>query len=52
MAIWGGLRRGAAWDEALRLDPNFSIERRRQILPFTADFERRLEGLRKAGAAA
>jgi adenylate cyclase len=41
----------AAWDQALRIEPNFSIERRRRILPFRnpADFERRIEGLRKAG---
>ena len=43
----------AAWEQTLRLDPNFSIERRRQILPFKdpADFERRVEGLRKADVA-
>jgi adenylate cyclase len=33
------------------IDPDFSIERRRQVLPFRnpADFERRLDGMRKAG---
>ena len=44
----------AAWEQTLRTDPNFSIERRRRILPFKnpADFERRVEGLRMAGVAA
>jgi adenylate cyclase len=43
----------AAWDQTLRIEPNFSIERRRRILPFRnpADFERRVQGLRKAGLA-
>jgi len=38
--------------EALhRIDPDFSIERRRNTLPFTnpEDFERRVDGMRKAG---
>ncbi len=40
-----------AWAETLRIDPSFSIERRRQILPFRdpAEYERRIDGLRKAG---
>jgi adenylate cyclase len=40
-----------AWEHALRINPGFSIERRRRVLPFRnpEDFERRLEGLRKAG---
>jgi TolB-like protein/class 3 adenylate cyclase/Tfp pilus assembly protein PilF len=40
-----------AWDQALRINPNFSVERSRQVLPFrnAKDFERRVEGLRKAG---
>ncbi|MBP1873929.1 TolB-like protein/class 3 adenylate cyclase/Flp pilus assembly protein TadD [Ensifer adhaerens] len=40
-----------AWTRALDLNPNFSIPRRRRILPFRnpEDFERRVEGLRKAG---
>lgn len=40
-----------ALDKLHRIDPAFSIEKRRQILPFRnpADFERRLEGFRKAG---
>jgi hypothetical protein len=41
----------AAWNEALRLSPDFSMERRRRVLPFRdpASFERQLDGLRKAG---
>ena len=41
----------AAWAETLRLDPAWSIERRRRILPFRdpAQHEKRLEGLRRAG---
>jgi TolB-like protein/class 3 adenylate cyclase len=40
-----------AWDQALRINPNFSVERSRQVLPFRnpEDFERRVEGLCKAG---
>ena len=41
----------AAWAEVMRIAPNFSIERQRRILPFKNpdDFERRVEGMRKAG---
>ena len=41
----------AAWAEVMRIAPNFSIERRRRILPFKNpdEFERRIEGMRKAG---
>jgi adenylate cyclase len=41
----------AAWAEVLRIAPNFSMERRRRILPFKKpdDFELRVEGMRKAG---
>jgi adenylate cyclase len=41
----------SAWEQTLRIDPNYSIERRRRILPFRnpADFELRVEGLRKLG---
>ena len=40
-----------AWEQALRINPAFSIERRRRVQPFQKpeDFERRVEGLRKAG---
>ncbi|WP_271899566.1 adenylate/guanylate cyclase domain-containing protein [Candidatus Phyllobacterium onerii] len=42
-----------AWEQALQLNPAFSIERRRRVLPFQypEDFQRRVEGLRKAGLA-
>ena len=35
----------------MRISPNFSIERQRRILPYKNpdDFERRVEGMRKAG---
>jgi adenylate cyclase len=41
----------AAWQEALRINPDYSIEHRRRILPYKnpADFERVVAGLRKAG---
>jgi adenylate cyclase len=41
----------AAWAEVMRIAPNFSIERQRRILPYKNpdDFERRVEGMRKAG---
>jgi adenylate cyclase len=37
----------------MRINPNFSMERRRRVVPFRnpADFERRVEGLRKGGVA-
>lgn len=40
-----------AWKRALEINPDFSVERRRRVLPFRnpEDFERRVEGLRKAG---
>ncbi|MFW2234046.1 tetratricopeptide repeat protein [Rhizobium sp. CRRU65] len=40
-----------AWEKALRINPDFSVERRRRVLPFRnpEDFDRRVEGLRKAG---
>jgi adenylate cyclase len=40
-----------AWEQVLRINPGFSIERRRRVLPFRnpEDFERRVERLRKAG---
>jgi adenylate cyclase len=41
----------SAWEQALRINPAFSMERRRRVLPFRnpEDFERRVEGLRKGG---
>jgi adenylate cyclase len=40
-----------AWDQALRINPDFSVERSRRVLPFRnpEDFERRVEGLHRAG---
>jgi adenylate cyclase len=41
----------AAWAEVLKIEPGFSLERRRRVLPYRTPetFERRLDGLRKAG---
>ena len=41
----------AAWSEVLKIEPGFSLERRRRILPYKnpETFEQRIEGLRKAG---
>jgi hypothetical protein len=35
----------------MRIEPGFSVERRRRVLPFKnpVDFERRVEGLRRLG---
>jgi adenylate cyclase len=40
-----------AWREALRVSPGYSLEHRRKVLPYKNpdDFERVVEGLRKAG---
>ena len=40
-----------AWQEALRVNPNYSLEQRRKVLPYKnpADFELVVDGLRKAG---
>ncbi len=54
-ACYGHLGRAeearAEWEEALRINPDYSIEDRRQILPYKnpADFERVVLALRKAG---
>ena len=42
-----------AWDDTLRIRPDFSMERRRRVMPFRnpEDFERRVEGLRKGGVS-
>jgi adenylate cyclase len=39
------------WQELLVINPTFSLEQRRRVLPFRdpADFERIVDGLRKAG---
>ena len=43
-----------AWREALRVNPSYSLEQRRKVLPYKNpdDFERVVEGLRKAGCKA
>jgi adenylate cyclase len=44
----------ATWAEVMRIAPNFSIEWQRRALPYKnpTDFERRVEGLRKANISA
>jgi TolB-like protein/Tfp pilus assembly protein PilF len=43
----------AEWQEALRINPSYSLEHRRRVLPYQdpAEFEHVVEGLRKAGIA-
>ena len=43
----------AEWAEAHRINPDYSLEHRRRVLPYKnpADFDRLVEGLRKAGLA-
>jgi adenylate cyclase len=54
-ACYGQLGRSeearAEWAEALRINPAYSLEHRRRILPYAdpTDFERVIEGLHKAG---
>ena len=40
-----------AWRELLRVNPDYSIEHRRKVLPYKhpEDFEKIIDGLRKAG---
>ena len=40
-----------AWREALRVNPAYSLEHRRKVLPYKnpEDFEKIIDGLRKAG---
>ncbi|BCH23992.1 adenylate/guanylate cyclase domain-containing protein [Mesorhizobium sp. L-8-3] len=41
------------WEEVFRINPDYSLEHRRKVLPYKnpADFERIVDGLRKAGLA-
>lgn len=41
----------AAWQEVLRVNPDYSLEYRRKVLPYKnpAEFEHVVDGLRKAG---
>src|SRR6185295_6459296 len=43
----------AAWQDVLRVNPDYSLEYRRKVLPYKnpADFELVVEGLRNAGIA-
>ena len=54
---YGHLGRGdearREWQELLRINPNYSVEHRRKVLPYKnpADFEPFVDGLRKVGLA-
>ena len=54
-ACYGYLGRGeeaqALWQDALRLNPQYSLEQKRRILPYknSSDFDHFLDGLHKAG---
>jgi adenylate cyclase len=39
------------WNEALKINPAYSLDQRRQVLPYQnlADFERIVDGVRGAG---
>ena len=39
------------WQEVFRINPDYSLEHRRKVLPYKnpSDFERVVDGLRKAG---
>ena len=41
----------AEWRQALHINPDYSLEQRRRVLPFKnpADFDRMVDGLRKVG---
>jgi adenylate cyclase len=41
----------STWREVFRVSPNYSLEHRREVLPYKnpEDFQRIVEGLRKAG---
>jgi adenylate cyclase len=41
----------AQWQEVLRINPNYSLEHRRKVLPYKnrSDFELVVDGLRRAG---
>jgi len=57
-ACYGHLGRAeeaqALWREVMRINPEYSLEHRRRVLPYKdpADFERIVDGLRKAGLPA